>query len=79
MPQDEKFEISPFDLFVRQVRIQGVFTGSKVHGKAAKMISEGSLNLSPLITHLIGLDEVPGLLSGNPLPGEVKTLVLPNS
>jgi threonine dehydrogenase-like Zn-dependent dehydrogenase len=79
MPQDEKFEISPFDLFVRQVRIQGVFTGSKVHGQAAKMISEGSLNLSPLITHLIGLDEVPSLLSGNPLPGEVKTLVLPNS
>jgi threonine dehydrogenase-like Zn-dependent dehydrogenase len=56
-----------------------VFTGSKVHGKAAKMISKGSLNLSPLITHLIGLDEVPSLLSGNPLPGEVKTLVLPNS
>jgi L-iditol 2-dehydrogenase len=79
MPQDEKFEISPFDLFVRQVRIQGVFTGSKVHGEAAKMIAEGKLNLAPLITHLIGLDEVPKLLSGHPLPGEVKTLVLPNS
>lgn len=48
MPQSEKFEILPFDLFVRQVRIQGVFTGSKVHGKAAKMISDGSLNLAPL-------------------------------
>jgi 2-desacetyl-2-hydroxyethyl bacteriochlorophyllide A dehydrogenase len=78
MPQDEKFEISPFDLFVRQVRIQGVFTGSKVHGQAAKMIAEGKLNLEPLITHLIGLDEVPRLLGGQPLPGEVKTLVLPN-
>ena len=79
MPQDEKFEISPFDLFVRQVRIQGVFTGSRVHAKAANMIAEGILILEPLITHVVGLDDVPHILTGNPILGEVKTLVLPNS
>lgn len=79
MPQDEKFEISPFDLFVRQVRLQGVFTGSMVHEKAANMISEGILTLDPLVTHVVSLDDVPHILSGNPLAGEVKTLVLPNN
>ena len=79
MARDEKFEISPFDIFVRQLRIQGAFTGSKVHGEAAKMVAQGTLNFEPLITHLIALDEVPKMLSGQPLAGELKTLVLPNS
>ncbi len=79
LAQNEKIEISPFDIFVRQLRIQGAFTGSKVHGKAAKMVAEGTLNFEPLITHLISLDEVPKMLSGQPLAGELKTLVLPNN
>ena len=78
MPQNEMFEINPFDIFVRQVRIQGVFTGSTVHQKAVDLVAAEKLVLSPLITHLVGLDEVPKILSGQPLPGEVKTIVLPN-
>jgi len=79
MAQDVKFEISPFDILVRQLRIQGTFTGSKVHGMAAKMVSEGTLNFEPLITHQISLDEVPKMLRGQPLSGELKTLVFPNN
>lgn len=78
MAQDEKFEITPFDIFVRQLRIQGAFTGSKVHQKAAAMVAEGILKLEPLITHEVNLEEVPKILSGQPLSGELKTLVLPN-
>lgn len=78
MPQGEAFEIVPFDIFVRQIRIQGVFTGSTVHQKAVDVVAQEKLVLEPLITHLVGLDEVPAILSGNPLTGEVKTLVLPN-
>jgi L-iditol 2-dehydrogenase len=78
MAQDEKFEITPFDIFVRQLRIQGAFTGSKVHGKAAAMIAEGRLKLDPLITHEISLGEVPKVLSDPPKSGELKTLVFPN-
>jgi threonine dehydrogenase-like Zn-dependent dehydrogenase len=78
MPQGEKFEIVPFDIFVRQVRIQGVFTGSTVHGRAAEMVASGKLQLEPLITNVVELSEIPALLQGNPLPGEVKTIVLPS-
>lgn len=78
MPQHEKFEIVPFDIFVRQVRIQGVFTGSTVHGKAVELVSSEKLELAPLMTHIVGLSEVPGLLSEEPLAGEIKTIVLPN-
>ena len=78
MPQNEMFEINPFDIFVRQIRIQGVFTGSTVHQKAVDLAAAEKLVLAPLITHLVGLDEVPKILSGQPLPGEVKTIVLPN-
>jgi L-iditol 2-dehydrogenase len=77
MPQNEVFEIKPFDIFVRQIRIQGSFTGSAVHGKAVNMVAEQSLILQPLITHLVGFEEVPKLLMGNPLSGEVKTIVKP--
>jgi 2-desacetyl-2-hydroxyethyl bacteriochlorophyllide A dehydrogenase len=78
MPQNEIFELSPFDIFVRQIRIQGVFTGSKVHKKAAEMISENKLDLSPLITQVIGLEEACERITGEPLSGEIKTIVLPN-
>lgn len=78
LPQEQKFEITPFDIFVRQIRIQGTFTGSNVHGRAAEMVAAGDLDLAPLITHIIGLDDVPKLLCGNPLTGEIKTLVIPN-
>lgn len=78
MPQDEKFGISPFDIFVRQVCIQGVFTGSTVHSKAVELVASGKLELAPLITHVIGLESVPRILSGEPLAGEIKTIVLPN-
>jgi 2-desacetyl-2-hydroxyethyl bacteriochlorophyllide A dehydrogenase len=78
MPQGEKFEIIPFDIFVRQVRIQGVFTGSTVHGRAAEMVASGKLQLEQLITHVVELRKIPELLLGNPLPGEVKTIVLPS-
>ena len=79
MPQGEKFEIITFDIFVRQVRIQGVFTGSTVHQKAVDIVASQKLTLEPLITHQVGLEEVPEILAGSPLSGEVKTLVLPNS
>lgn len=78
MPQNEIFEIKPFDIFVRQVRIQGVFTGSTVHQKAVDLVASEKLTLAPLITHLVGINEVPKLLSNQPLPGEVKTIVIPN-
>ena len=77
MPQNEVFEIKPFDIFVRQIRIQGSFTGSAVHSKAVDMVAEQSLVLLPLITHLVGFEEVPKLLMGNPLFGEVKTIAKP--
>ena len=77
MPQNEVFEIKPFDIFVRQIRIQGSFTGSAVHSKAVDMVAEQSLVLVPLITHLVGFEEVPKLLMGNPLSGEVKTIAKP--
>lgn len=77
MPQNEVFEIKPFDIFVRQIRIQGSFTGSAVHSKAVDMVAEQSLVLLPLITHLVGFEEVPKLLMGNPLSGEVKTIAKP--
>ena len=77
MPQNEVFEIKPFDIFVRQIRLQGSFTGSAVHSKAVDMVAKQSLTLLPLITHLVGFEEVPKLLLGNPLSGEVKTIAKP--
>lgn len=75
MPQSELFEIRPFDIFVRQIRIQGSFTGSAVHQKAVDLVAADKLKLAPLVTHLVSLAEIPQLLSASPLTGEVKTMV----
>jgi L-iditol 2-dehydrogenase len=77
MPQSETFEIRPFDLFVRQIRLQGSFTGSAVHQKAVDLVAANKLNLLPLVTHLVELAQIPDLLLGQPLVGEVKTIAKP--
>jgi threonine dehydrogenase-like Zn-dependent dehydrogenase len=76
-PQGETARISPFEIFAKELRIVGSYLNPLTHGRAVELAASGRLDLAPLISHRIGLTELPGFLARNPEPGEVKVLVTP--
>lgn len=77
-PQGMLSDINPFDIFARELRIQGSHLNPLTHGRAADLIASGALQLQPLITRVIGLADLPRALSTPPSSGEIKTITLPD-
>ncbi len=72
--ESERAAISPFEVFARELRIVGSYLNPLTHGRAVELVASGRLQLEPLITHRLALDEVPAAVAGGPRPGEVKTM-----
>lgn len=73
-PRGEQARISPFDIFARELRILGSYLNPHTHGRAVELVASGRLALAPLVTHRLGLDEIPAALAAPPTAGEVKTV-----
>ena len=76
-PQEARTPISPFTLVYDELRIQGSFLNPLTQSRAADLVSSGAVDVDPLISRLIGLDEVPAALAEEPRVGEVKVVVDP--
>ncbi len=74
-PQGAQAGISPFDVFARELRIVGAYLNPHTHGRAVELVASGRLALAPLVTHQLGLDDVPAALLAGPIVGEVKAMV----
>lgn len=77
-PQQLTAEISPFDIFARELRILGSHLNPFTHERAARLVASGTLQLEPLITRVIDLAELPEFLRRSPERGEVKTIAVPS-
>jgi L-iditol 2-dehydrogenase len=77
MPQGQKVEIQPFDLLVRELRLEAAYLNPFTHGRAAAMVASGVLDLDSLVTRTISLDEVPGEIAGSPSEGDIKIIAVP--
>jgi len=77
MPQGQTIEIEPCDIMMRELRIQGSFINPFVHRRAAALITSGAIEVGRLVSQRIGLDQVPEVIGRDPLPGEVKVMVIP--
>ncbi len=75
-PQGAVAQVSPFDVFARELRIVGAYLNPLTHGRAVEMVASGRLDLAPLVTRRISLEEAPAVIAGQPEPGEVKVLVM---
>ena len=76
-PQGGMARISPFEIFARELRILGSYLNPHTHGRAIELVASGRLQLAPLITHRLGLDEAPSLIAAAPVAGEVKAIIFP--
>lgn len=74
---DLRAEVSPFQIFGRELTIVGSHLNPFTHARAAQLVASGRLELAPLITRVIGLDDLPDALLGEPENGEIKVVVAP--
>lgn len=77
MPKGEEVAVSPYDLLVKELRIESAWLNPLTHGRAAQMIGAGVLELDRLITRTIPLAEVPGVVGAAPAFGEIKIIAVP--
>ena len=75
--QGTKVSYEPFDLLFREVNIKTSFLNPFTHRRAADLIAGGHIEIEPLISRRISLDEAPSVIANPPGPGEVKVLVVP--
>lgn len=77
MPQGQAVEVTPFDLLVNEVRLEGAYLNPLTHARAAAMIAAGSLSLDSLVSRVVPLAEVPPIIANPPAEGEIKIVVRP--
>lgn len=79
LPQGLPVPIEPFDLLFREIQMHFAFLNPFAQARAAELIVGGSVSVAPLISRSLTLAEAAGAIAGDPLPGEVKVMVLPGS
>ena len=76
--QGEKVPIEPFDMLFREIQMHFSFLNPFTHERAAKMIAEGTINVSPLVSRVISLEEAALAIASPPPKGEVRAIVVPS-
>ena len=79
MAKGQQVAIEPWDLLVREIRLEPAYLNPYTHARAAQMIVTRALRLEPLISRIIGLGELPEELCGDPRFGDVKVMVRPDA
>jgi L-iditol 2-dehydrogenase len=77
LPQRAKVEIEPFDLLFREISLLYSFLNPFTQARAAGLIASGLVQVAPLISRQIPLDQAVKAISQPPLPDDVKVLILP--
>ncbi len=76
-PEGATLPISPFDLVVDELRVQGSVLNPLTQERAVAIVREGSLDLDALISRRLTLDEVGDVLASQPGAGDIKYVVEP--
>lgn len=76
-PEGATLPVSPFELVVDELRVQGSFLNPLTQERATAVVREGSLNLDALISRRVALDEVADVLTRDPGDGDIKYVVVP--
>jgi L-iditol 2-dehydrogenase len=77
LPKGLSVPIEPFDLLFREISLLPAFINPFTQTRAAAMIASGRVRVAPLITRVVGLDEVAALVARDPDPADVKVVAVP--
>jgi L-iditol 2-dehydrogenase len=77
LPAGAQVPIEPFDMLFREIQMHFSFMNPFTHGRAARMIADGVIEVSQLISRKISLPEAAGAIAEPALAGEVRAIVVP--
>lgn len=77
LPAGAKVQIEPFDLLFREVQLLHSFLNPFTHARAATMIATGRIDVAPLISRTLTLQEAAAAIAAPPPGGEIRALVVP--
>ncbi len=77
LPQGTQVSIEPFDLLFREIQMHYSFLNPFTHERASKMIANGVVNVAPLITREISLNDVAQVIATEASNGEVRAIAVP--
>ena len=77
LPAGQKVQIEPFDLLFREVQFLSSFINPFTQDRAAAMIAQGRLQIDPLISRTLPLEEAAEAIANPARPGEIRAIVLP--
>ncbi len=69
--------VEPFDLLVREIRLEAAYLNPHTHRRAARMVADRTLQLDPLISRVVSIADVPHELADAPQFGDIKVMVRP--
>lgn len=77
LPSGVQVPIEPLDLLFREIDIKFSFLNPFTHQRAAHLIASGKIDVAPMVSRTIRLDEAAAAISSDAPKGEVRTLVVP--
>lgn len=60
---DMKIEISPFDIFSKELTIKGSFINPHTHEQAISLVQQGKIQIKPLLSHHFRLEDLPTIMN----------------
>ncbi len=58
--------VEPYDLFRREITIRGAFVNPFTHSRSLALLASGRVQVAPLITRKVALDDLPAILAEGP-------------
>lgn len=77
LPAGQKVQVEPFDLLFREVQLLSSFINPFTQDRAAAMIAAGRVQIDPLISRTLPLEEAAEAIANPARPGEIRAIVLP--
>jgi L-iditol 2-dehydrogenase len=60
---DATIEVSPYDIFVKELTIKGSFINPNTHDEAIALIKQGKIQIKPLLSHYFEMDMLPKVMN----------------
>jgi 2-desacetyl-2-hydroxyethyl bacteriochlorophyllide A dehydrogenase len=75
--QDKLIQISPYDIFFKELTLLGAFVNPYTHARAIELLASGLVDVAPLITHRFPIEEAAKALGTAGRRDAIKILILP--
>lgn len=77
-PRSATIKLNPYDILRNEWTIVGSYAINGTFQQARELLASGSINVGPLVTRTVGLDEVASLLTSSTSSADLKILVAPH-